>query len=140
MWYNPIMRSLIRSPLHFFVSKNMMLMTYTGRKSGKPYTTPMNYLRIGDTFYTVSSREHVWWRNLRGGADVTLRLRGRDVPASAETLEDPGAAADALTLYLQTAPQLGRYMKVRIGPDGAPDAQDINNLAGEMVVVRAKPK
>lgn len=140
MWYNPIMRSLIRSPLHFFVSKNMMLMTYTGRKSGKSYTTPMNYLQIGDALYTVSSREHVWWRNLRGGAPVTLRLRGKDIPTQAETLEDPAAAGGALTLYLRTAPQLARFMKVRIGPDGAPDPQDITKLAGEMVVVRALTK
>ncbi len=139
MWYNPIMRSLIRSPLHFFVSKNMMLMTYTGRRSGKSYTTPMNYLQIGETVFTISSREHIWWHNLLGGMDVTLRLRGKDIPARAKTLEDPAAVAGNLTNYLRKTPQLARYMKVRIGPDGAPDPDDIANLAQEMVVVRAQP-
>jgi deazaflavin-dependent oxidoreductase (nitroreductase family) len=140
MWYNPIMRSLIRSPLHFTVSKNMMLMTYTGRKSGKSYTTPMNYLQIEDAVYTISSREHVWWRNLLGGTEVTLRLRGKAVPARAKTIEDPAAVAESLTRYLRAAPQLARYMKVKIRPDGAPGPDDIANLAQEMVVVRAHPK
>ena len=88
MWFNPIMSWMIRSPLHFMVSKNMMLMTYTGRKSGKAYTTPLNYLAMDDAFYTTSYRDRVWWPNLRGGADVTLHLRGEEVPAKAETIED----------------------------------------------------
>ena len=74
MWFNPIIQWLLRSPLHLMVSKNMMLMTYTGRKSGKIYTTPMNYLAIGEAFYTISTRERRWWRNLRG--------RGRRQPSN----------------------------------------------------------
>jgi deazaflavin-dependent oxidoreductase (nitroreductase family) len=134
------MRSLIRSPLHFFVSRYMMLMNYSGRRSGKSYTTPMNYLQVGETLYTISSREHIWWRNLRGGAQVILRLRGKDVPACAETIEDQAQVADTLSLYLRAAPQQARYMQVRIGADGAPEPQDITRLAQEMVVVRTQTK
>jgi deazaflavin-dependent oxidoreductase (nitroreductase family) len=136
MWYNPIIRLLLRSPLHFFVSKNMMLMTYTGRRSGKPYTTPMSYLAVGDALYTISSRERVWWRNLRGGANVTLRLRGEDIPARAEAIEDQTEVAENLFLYLKTAPQLTRYMNVAIDSDGMPNSEDIARLAHENVVVR----
>ena len=135
MWFNPIMRGLLRSPLHFFVSKNMMLMTYTGRKSGKSYTTPMNYLEIGDVFYTISSRERVWWRNLRGGAQVTLRLEGKDIPAWAESIEEKDQVASNLLQYLKTAPQLARYMNVRINSDGLPNPEDVARLAQGKVVV-----
>ena len=138
MWFNPIMRGLLRSPLHFFVSKNMMLMTYTGRKSGKSYTTPMNYLEIGDVFYTISSRERVWWRNLRGGAQVTLRLEGKDMPAWAESIEDEAEVAKDLSLCLEKAPQLARYMKVGIDVDGSPNAEDVARLAQERVMVSTK--
>lgn len=62
MWFNPMMKWLIASPLHIFVSKNMMLITYTGRKSGVTYTTPVNYLREGNTLYVTSWRERTWWR------------------------------------------------------------------------------
>jgi deazaflavin-dependent oxidoreductase (nitroreductase family) len=136
MGYNPIIRLLLRSPLHFFVSKNMMLMTYTGRKSGKSYTTPMNYLALGEALYTISSRERIWWRNLRGGADVTLRLRGKDVPARAEAIEDQTEVEENLFLYLKTAPQLARYMNVSIESDGMPNSDDVERLAHESVVVR----
>jgi deazaflavin-dependent oxidoreductase (nitroreductase family) len=140
MWYNPIMRGLLSSPLHFILSKNMMLMTYTGRKSGKVYTTPMNYLGINGALYTTSYRDRTWWRNLRGGSDVTLRLRGQDVPAWAETIEDRSDVADALLQYLKTAPQLAKYMNVTLDEAGDPDGEDIARLAQKMVMVRTELK
>jgi len=35
---------LLRSPLHALVSKSTLLITFTGRKSGKKYTTPITVL------------------------------------------------------------------------------------------------
>jgi deazaflavin-dependent oxidoreductase (nitroreductase family) len=140
MWYNPIMRGLLNSPLHFMVSNNMMLMTYTGRKSGKSYTTPMNYLAINGAIYTTSYRERVWWRNLRDGAEVTLHLKGEEVPARAETIEDQTKVADSMGQYLKTAPHLAKYMNVRMDADGNPDVEDVARLAQEMIMVRTELK
>ena len=140
MWYNPIMSWMIRSPLHSIVSKNMMLMTYKGRKSGKSYTTPMNYLAINGAIYTTSYRERVWWRNLRDGSEVTLHIKGEEVPARAETIEDHSKVADSLRQYLQTAPQLAKYMNVRVDEHGNPNGEDVARLAQEMIMVRTKLK
>ena len=35
---NPIVRLILRSPLHRLVSGSILLITYQGRKSGKTYT------------------------------------------------------------------------------------------------------
>jgi len=140
MWYNPIIKWLLRSPLHFFISKNMMLMTYTGRKSGKTYTTPISYLAIGEALYTISARERVWWRNLRGGADVILRLRGEERSARVESIEDQTEVVNNLTLYLSTAPKLARYMNVQINSDGLPSPEDITKLAQGKIIVRTEQK
>jgi deazaflavin-dependent oxidoreductase (nitroreductase family) len=138
MWYNPMMRGLLKSPFHSIISKNTMLMTYTGRKSGKTYTTPMNYLALNGALYTTSYRDRVWWRNLRGGADVTLSLRGEKVPARAETIEDQSDVADALQQYLKTAPQFAKYMDVKLDEAGDPDSEDITRLAQNVVMVRTQ--
>jgi len=140
MWFNPIVRWLVRSPLHFFVSSNIMLMTTIGRKSGKSYTIPMNYLAIGDTLYTISSRERVWWRNMRGGKQVTLRLRGDDTPAYVEIIEGRSEVAEQLLNYFISAPQFARYMNVRINSNGEPNSEDIAQLAVEKIMVCAKLK
>jgi deazaflavin-dependent oxidoreductase (nitroreductase family) len=118
----------------------MMLMTYTGRKSGKSYTTPMNYLAMNGTLYTNSYRDRVWWRNLRGGAEVTLHLKGEDVPAQAEVIEDQASVSGYLNEYFESAFHLAKYMEVRMDADGNPDAEDIARLAQEMVVVRTEMK
>jgi deazaflavin-dependent oxidoreductase (nitroreductase family) len=138
MWYNSMMRWLLRSPLYFVVGKNMMLMTYKGRKSGKGYTIPMNYLEIGDVLYTISSRERVWWRNMRGSADVTLRLRGRNIPARAEAIEDQAEVTNILFRCLKKAPQLTKYMNIQIDADGSPNFEDVVSLAQEKVIVSSK--
>jgi deazaflavin-dependent oxidoreductase (nitroreductase family) len=138
MWYNSMMRWLLRSALYFVVGKNMMLMTYKGRKSGKGYTIPMNYLEIGDVLYTISSRERVWWRNMRGSADVTLRLKGRNIPARAEAIEDQAEVTNILFRCLKKAPQLTKYMNIQIDADGSPNFEDVVSLAQEKVIVSSK--
>ena len=135
MWFNPIMRALLRSPLHSLVSRNMMLMTYIGRKSGKSYTTPINYLTIDQALYTISTRERVWWRNLRGGAEVSLRLQGKDVTARAESIDEMAEVARLLEQIFEADPRMAGYLNVRIGPDGTPTPEDIDRLAQEKVVV-----
>jgi deazaflavin-dependent oxidoreductase (nitroreductase family) len=136
MWYNPIMRFLLRSPLHGFVSGSMMLITYAGHKSGKTYTLPVSYYREGDTLITTSFRHRTWWRNLRGGAAVTLRLRGRDVKGTSEVVEDDEEVAEALMALFSRAPQIARYYGVSLDPDGRPNAEDIAVAVEEKVVIR----
>ena len=76
MWYNTIMKWVLCSSLHGLLSKNIMLITFTGRKSGKVYTLPVNYVRDGDVFSVVSFRHRTWWRNLRGGAPASGSTQG----------------------------------------------------------------
>src|SRR5919201_997478 len=72
---NPFVSAILRSPLHGLLSTQLMLLTYTGRKSGKRYTIPVGYARDGETLVVFSSRS--WRRNLRGGAPVEVLLQGR---------------------------------------------------------------
>src|SRR3712207_687565 len=69
---NPTMGLLLRSPLHGRLSRNLMLLSFKGRTSGKSYTIPVGYVQNGDHVW-VFSHSH-WWKNLRGGVPVTLHL------------------------------------------------------------------
>ncbi len=44
---NPIMGLLLRSPLPGPVGKRLLLLEYTGRKSGKSFRLPVAYVREG---------------------------------------------------------------------------------------------
>jgi hypothetical protein len=73
---NPLMKWLLRSPFHALVSNSYMLLSVTGRKTGKVYTTPVQYYQQDKVLKVITSRDYVWWRNLIGGAEVRMRLRG----------------------------------------------------------------
>jgi len=74
---NPVLKALLRSPLHGLVSRNMALISVTGRRSGQVYTFPVGYKRDGErvTIGVGWPDRKRWWRNLRGeGARVGIRL------------------------------------------------------------------
>jgi hypothetical protein len=64
---NPVMRTLLRSPLHWITSKNIAILHFSGRKSGRKLSTPLSYTQEGSTVRLLSSIDTLWWRNLRGG-------------------------------------------------------------------------
>jgi deazaflavin-dependent oxidoreductase (nitroreductase family) len=77
---------LLRSPLHRLASKRIMLISFTGRKSGKVYTTPVQYLQHGRHVIFFTQRGRVWWKNLLDHAQVALRLQGQDTKGVAKRL------------------------------------------------------
>jgi len=135
VWYNPILKWLLLSPFHGMLSGSTMLITVTGRKSGKEITTPVNYVDMGEELLTVSFRRRTWWRNLRGGAPVTVRLGGRNVQAHSVTIEDDEGVAEQLGAYFKKVPQYAKYLHVRLDENGAPVADDALKSAKERVVI-----
>src|SRR5437868_7291582 len=81
---------LLRSPMHRPMSTNLLLLTYTGRKSGRYYHLPCGYRRERSTVTLVAGNP--WWRNLRGGAPVVLRIAGEDLSGIAAPVEDNAIA------------------------------------------------
>jgi hypothetical protein len=45
---NPLVTAVLRSPAHWLLSPGLMLLTVTGRKSGRHYTIPVGYHRLDD--------------------------------------------------------------------------------------------
>ncbi len=84
---NQVMAGLLRSPLHGLMSANLMLLTFTGRKSGKQFTTPVTYSYLSPDRLLVFTSSS-WWKNLRGGAPVSLRIKGKLVQGTAEPTDD----------------------------------------------------
>jgi len=114
-----------------------MLITVTGRKSGRPITTPVNYYQEGDTLWVISNRERTWWRNLKGGTPVKLHLRGQDVNGTGEVLLDDAAVAPQIGEYVRHLPISARALGVHV-VDGQPDPADLERLAKEKVMIKIR--
>ena len=133
--FNPLMIWLLRSPLHKIASKNTLLITFTGRKSGRRYTTPVNYVLDGNVIFITSLRSRSWWRNLQKGVPVSVRLKGQDMETYGDVIEDNENVTRQLIAYLQKVPQYARYFKVNLDPDGNPDPEDVAQAAKERVMI-----
>jgi len=135
--YNPLVLWLLRSPLHAAMSNSTMLLTFTGRKSGRTYTTPVNYVRDGDELLVVGSRGHSWWKNLRA-AVVSVRVRGRKMRGEAEAFEGE-AAEEGLLAVLRAVPAYRGYWKLELGEDGRPQEPDaLRRVARDNALVRIR--
>src|SRR5437588_2246769 len=119
--YNPIVISLLRSPLHSLIDKSTILITLTGRKSGKKYTIPVSYMRDGDMLLIISQREHSWWKNLLGGAQVSLYMQGHTSKASGEVFTDAEKVANKLLLFLQQFSRYQRLIHIKLAANGQPE-------------------
>jgi hypothetical protein len=75
-----------------------MLITFTGRKSGRQFTTPVTYMQDGDTIIFFSNQR--WWKNLDGGAPVTLRVKGRAIAGIAVPSTDVPTMVQAARAFL----------------------------------------
>jgi hypothetical protein len=137
---NPTVRFLLRSPIHGFWSKSLMLITFTGRKSQRVYTTPVRYLQRGDAVWAFTSTENKWWKNLIDGATVSLRIQGKDRRYRAEARADAhDQVRDALRIFLSHFPQDAPYYDISLGPDRRPSESDLEKAAKGTVWVTAYP-
>ncbi len=145
MWFmnkvvNPLVRLILRSPLHGMMSATILLITYRGRKSGKEYTLPVQYAQEKKTIYIMPGApdQKTWWRNLRGGAPVQLLLAGEMLAGVSDVLEGSThleSIAHALDIFLQRFPAAAKHYNVHSRQDGLFDQDDLKQAAASTVVV-----
>ncbi len=117
-----------------------MLITFTGRKSGKSFTTPVRYIENDGSVRCFTSSQNQWWRNLRGGAEVVLRINGQDTRYNAITLEtNPEETRKWLSYYLQKYPEDAVYHDIRLNKDKSLVEKDFELALGKAIVVEATP-
>lgn len=73
------------------VRKGITVVSYTGRKSGRTFSTPVGYQRKGDTvnIQVMMPDDKTWWRNFSGeGGPLTLELDGTERTGHATSHRD----------------------------------------------------
>ena len=75
------------------VDNDMLLLTTTGRRTGKPHTVPLLYLTEGKRFVVIASYggrpdDPEWYRNLVVEPVARIQVEGRHIDVVAETMDD----------------------------------------------------
>ena len=90
------------------VGRRILLLTTTGRVSGRPRVTPLLYDEIEGALYVGSARGERadWVRNLRADPNVVVQIGSRTFKGHAELITDPVRIADFLELRRERHPLL----------------------------------
>ena len=90
----------------------VLLLTTTGRKSGVPRTTPLQYEEVGGDYWIASARgvEADWFKNVLAVPGVRVQIRDGAFDAVAEPVTDPVRIADFIELRLRRHPIMIRLI------------------------------
>lgn len=132
---NGFMRVVLPSPLHPIASRSVMILYFTGRKSGRALNTPISYFREGSRVICFTAAP--WWRNLAGGAPARVLIQRRlyegwAVPCPA----DRAAVADGLARFLIHVPSDARFYGVTLDSRGIPDPAQVAAAAQRVVMIQ----
>jgi hypothetical protein len=89
---NPVMRFLLGTPLAGSARKQMMVVSFKGRKTGRPYSLPLSAHVIDNQLYALTPAP--WKNNFRDGADAEVLHDGKKTSMRGELITDPAVVAD----------------------------------------------
>ena len=131
--WNPVMRRLLESRAHWPLSRWFAVLVWSGRKTGRHYSTPISYLREGTTVHITTG--DIWWRNLIGGAPVAMCIAGRWYQANAVAVTDADESRAEHERLFREHPWFGVLAgipRTQKGPDPAAVARAV--AAGRVLI------
>jgi hypothetical protein len=87
---NPVLSVLLRSPAHRLLSGSVLLLAYSGRRTGRRYGLPVMYALSGDGFVVMAGQpaDKTWWRNFgRDPQPVAVTVDGKRTLCRARLLD-----------------------------------------------------
>jgi hypothetical protein len=122
---NVPMRAILSLPFPTPLSRNLMLLHYTGRKTGKAYRQPISYAReSAEVLLTPGGGK--WTLSLGDGKPVRLRLRGHEVAARPELITDAGEVDRLFGVIARENPRAARFVPIPRDADGHFDPQALD--------------
>lgn len=132
---NPFMVALLRSRLHRLASKSFILLSVTGRRSGRSYTVPVTRHEQPDGSLVVSAAGS-WRHNLQAGTDVRVTLEGRERTARVTPVQDADRAAEVFAELLDRSS--ARDVGVKVNVDRSPTPEEIKPVLRHRVIAYLK--
>lgn len=120
---NPLVKRLLASRFGGRMARNILLLEFRGRNSGKTFRTPVGYVRDGDRIVIVTSPTYRWWKNVVGGSPVRVRVTEGWRTGAARVLlpDDPTYDAAVATQVAARGPGMLRGFGVALDDHGRID-------------------
>lgn len=136
-----VIKVLYGAGLAPFLGRLILLLTTTGRKSGLPRVTPLQYEEIDGDYYVGSARgtKADWFRNILANPCVQVRVKSHQINGTAEPVTDPGRIADFLELRLMRHPQMVGAILRSEGLPASPRRAELEAYAARLAMVIIHP-
>ncbi len=124
------------------VGRIILLLTTTGRRSGKKRVTPLQYEMIGADYYLGAARgvKADWVRNIQIDPQVEVRVGAKYFQGTAEVITDPSKFADFMEVRLERHPRMiGLIMEKAHGLPRRPSREQLEELAKNEAFVIVHP-
>jgi deazaflavin-dependent oxidoreductase (nitroreductase family) len=103
--FNPILKTVLRSPFRFLLPDNWVILTYNGRKTHKKRSLVFHVTQFKDEFIVVPGcfgELPNWWRNFRKESKVDMFYKGKTMECLARVIEqDETGAVPRLAEYVR---------------------------------------
>ena len=119
---SPVVRWILSGRSHSLMSRQLLLVSFTGRKSGRSYTTPVSYVRDGNELLIPGGGK--WWKNLAGGP-VSVHLQGSWISVAPEVITESQRVSEVLGRMMARNPAVPVFTGIGRGEDGRPNPEDL---------------
>ena len=89
---NPFMKMLLHTPFAGPARNQLMVVNFTGRKSGRHYSIPLSAHVIDDVLYAMTGA--TWKNNFRDGATAQVLHNGKTTTMRGELITDKALITD----------------------------------------------
>ena len=124
------------------VGRLILLLTTTGRKSGLPRVTPLQYEEIDGAFYVASAQgaRADWFRNILADPHVQVHVKSCRIRGIAEPITDPSKIADFIELRLRRHPKMIGGILQSEGLPASPSRAQLEEYAAKLAMVIILPE
>src|SRR6266498_5811036 len=113
---NVLPKFALRLPFQTPMSRRLILLSYTGCKTGRAYTIPVSYVEQGDALLIPGGG--AWKKNLENGLAVLIWLRGREWRANPEVVLGFDEVEELVAFMVVANRAVRRVIGVPSRPDG----------------------
>jgi len=124
------------------VGRIILLLTTTGRRSGKKRVAPLQYEEIDGLYYLGAARglKADWLRNIQACPQVEVHVGAKRFCGTAEVVNDPSKFADFMEVRLKRHPHMiGLIMEKAHGLPRHPSREQLEQLAVNEAMVIVHP-
>ena len=127
---NPIVRLILKSPIHFLISHQILLFRVIGRRSKKIFEIPASFAHINDSLVCVTLRENIWWKNFKNIETQEIYFKGKKINKNISiNFTDNAFVREKLKELIEHNPIDAFFAGVKLDKNKVPNSADLDKAA-----------